>query len=160
MGMIARVHCLLIVAVLTVPLRAAAGGAITQARAVSNDSTNFDGGHSRADSTLVRAGSTNDRRTAGQLSRDEQVLADARDARANNRIGHLAPGDDVEGPKKIKTEWLSIPLVQTAVVGGLAGLLIGSLFGPIGLIVGPLIGAALSYGLSVHAANKAKAAGE
>lgn len=156
----ARVHCLLIVAILTAPLRAAAGGAMTQARAVSNDSTTFDGGHSRADTTLVRAGATNDRRTAGQLSRDEQVLADARDARANSGIGHLAPGDDVEGPKKIKTEWLSIPLVQTAVVGGLAGLVIGSLFGPIGLIVGPLIGAALSYGLSVHAANKAKAAGE
>lgn len=69
-------------------------------------------------------------------------------------------GEDVNGKKKIKTEWLSIPLVQTAVVGGLAGLVVGSLFGPLGLIVGPLIGAALSYGLSVHAANKAKASGD
>ncbi|MEQ1918931.1 MAG: DUF456 domain-containing protein, partial [Elusimicrobiota bacterium] len=65
-------------------------------------------------------------------------------------------GADVNGEKKIKTEWLSIPLVQTAVVGGLAGLVIGSLFGPVGLIAGPLLGAALSYGLAVHAANKAK----
>ena len=72
----------------------------------------------------------------------------------------LPTGADVNGEKKIKTEWLSIPLVQTAVVGGLAGLVIGSLFGPIGLIVGPLIGAALCYGLAVHAANKAKATGE
>ena len=160
MGMNARVHCLIIAAVLTAPLRAAAGGAITQARAVSNDSSSFDGGRARSEGALVRGGATNDRRTAGQLAKDEQVLADARDARANNSIGHLAPGDDVEGPKKIKTEWLSIPLVQTAVVGGLAGLVIGSLFGPIGLIVGPLLGAALNYGLAVHAANKAKKAGD
>ncbi|MEQ1918932.1 MAG: hypothetical protein ABL955_07005 [Elusimicrobiota bacterium] len=156
----ARVHCLMIVALLSAPLRAVAGGAITQARAVSNDSASFDGGHARSEGGLVRAGATSDARTPGQLAKDEQLLADARDAQANRSIGNLTSGADVEGPKKIKTEWLSIPLVQTAVVGGLAGLVIGSLFGPIGLIVGPLLGAALSYGLSVHAANKAKAAGE
>ena len=52
MGMKARVHCLLIAAILTAPLRAAAGGAITQARAVSNDSSSFDGGHARSEEAL------------------------------------------------------------------------------------------------------------
>ena len=116
MGMTARVLCLIIAAVLTAPLRAAAGGAITQARAVSNDSSSFDGARARSEDTFVRAGSTNGRRTAAELSRDEQVLADARDARANNSIGHLTSGADVEGPKKVKTEWLSIPLVISRLI--------------------------------------------
>lgn len=160
MGMKARVHLLLIGAVLAAPLHAFAGGAISQARAVSGDASNFDGARAHSDSGLVRAGTGTDRRSAGQLARDEQVLADARDARANNRVGNLTTGDDLEGPKKVKTEWLSIPLVQTAFCGALIGLLIGSLFGPIGLIAGPLLGAGLFYGLAVHAANKAKAAGD
>lgn len=56
-------------------------------------------------------------------------------------------GVDVETPKKKPNEWLTGPLVGDAIKGGFLGLVIGSLFGPIGLIAGPLIGAAIFYGV-------------
>lgn len=45
--------------------------------------------------------------------------------------------------------WVTRPLVIGAVKGALIGLIVGSLFGPAGLIAGPLIGAALFYGLEM-----------
>ena len=163
MGMKDRAHAMMLAAALLAPLQAFAGGAITQARVVAADPKTFDGAAVRPEGDLVTAGSGADKRTPEQVAKDEQVRADAREARASGKkggIGNLTTGDDVEAPKKVKTEWLSIPLVQTAFCGALIGLLIGSLFGPIGLIAGPLLGAGLFYGLAVHAANKAKAAGD
>ena len=163
MGMKDLAQALVIAAMLVAPLQAFAGGAFTQARVVAADPKNFDGTPPRPEGDLVTAGSGTDKRSAEQIAKDEQVRADARDAQSSTKkggVGNLTTGDDVEGKKKIKTEWLSIPLVQTAFCGALIGLLIGSLFGPIGLIAGPLLGAGLFYGLAVHAANKAKAAGD
>ena len=60
----------------------------------------------------------------------------------------IVNGVDKETEAKKKSEWLTAPLIQDAVKGGFVGLLIGSLFGPIGLIAGPIIGAALFYGVT------------
>ncbi len=48
------------------------------------------------------------------------------------------------------------PLVGAGVKGAMIGLIIGSLFGPVGLIAGPLMGAALFYGIQKYDASKAK----
>lgn len=60
----------------------------------------------------------------------------------------VPPGADAETKEKEKSKWVTQDLVISAVKGGMIGLLIGSLFGPVGLIAGPLIGAAVSYGLT------------
>lgn len=60
----------------------------------------------------------------------------------------VPPGVDAETKEKEKSKWITQDLVISAVKGGMIGLLIGSLFGPVGLIAGPLIGAAMSYGLT------------
>lgn len=60
----------------------------------------------------------------------------------------VPPGVDAETKEKEKSKWLTQDLVLSAVKGGMIGLLVGSLFGPVGLIAGPIIGAAISYGLT------------
>ncbi|MDD5303461.1 MAG: DUF456 domain-containing protein [Elusimicrobia bacterium] len=55
---------------------------------------------------------------------------------------------DKETDAKKKSEWLTQDLLVSAAKGGMVGLLVGSLFGPVGLIAGPIIGAALFYGLT------------
>jgi hypothetical protein len=55
---------------------------------------------------------------------------------------------DKENEAKKKSEWLTQDLLVSAAKGAMVGLLVGSLFGPIGLIAGPLIGAGLFYGLT------------
>ncbi|PIR18508.1 MAG: hypothetical protein COV48_07155, partial [Elusimicrobia bacterium CG11_big_fil_rev_8_21_14_0_20_64_6] len=66
-------------------------------------------------------------------------------------VGTTVPtplGVDAENKAKEKSKWITAPLMIDAAKGGMVGLLVGSLFGPVGLIAGPLIGAALFYGLS------------
>lgn len=157
-----RAFSVILVAVaLIVPVHAVASGALTQAHTLSSDPASFDGARARPENDLVRTGSLQDKRSPEQIAKDEQVAADARAARAKTGIGNLANGDNNEiKPKPKKVDLMSIPLAQTLFVGGLTGLLIGSLFGPIGLIVGPLLGAGLYYGLKIHAAKKAAAGGE
>lgn len=62
--------------------------------------------------------------------------------------GKITTGDDNEIKAKEKSKWITQDLMVVAAKGGMVGLLIGSLFGPIGLIAGPLIGAALFYGVT------------
>ncbi|MDP3540900.1 MAG: DUF456 domain-containing protein [Elusimicrobiota bacterium] len=80
-------------------------------------------------------------------------------------IGNISGGketgpDTVGNPGEEGNKWVTKPLIQTAVKGALIGLLIGSLFGPVGLIAGPLIGAALFYGMSKYDEIKADNAKE
>ncbi len=58
------------------------------------------------------------------------------------------PGVDKENEAKKKNEWLTADLLTSAAKGAMVGLLLGSFFGPVGLIAGPLLGAALFYGLT------------
>jgi len=60
----------------------------------------------------------------------------------------LPVGKDMENPPKEKSKWLTQDLLTSAAKGALVGLLIGSLFGPVGLVAGPLLGAAAFYGLT------------
>lgn len=57
-------------------------------------------------------------------------------------------GVDAEAKAKEKSKWLTQDLLTSAAKGAMVGLLVGSLFGPAGLILGPLIGGALFYGLT------------
>ncbi|MEK7234148.1 MAG: DUF456 domain-containing protein [Elusimicrobiota bacterium] len=52
------------------------------------------------------------------------------------------------------SEWLSRDLLGSAAKGAMVGLLVGSLFGPVGLIAGPIIGAAGFYGLTKLTSEK------
>ena len=136
---------LLVVAVsLVAPLHAAAG-ALGEARVAAQNSGAFDGSRDRTGSDPVRAGSTGDKRTAEQIAASEQ-------ARSGNpkQVNLTAPasGEDKEIPAPKPNTWLTWPLAIRAVCGALVGLVIGSLFGPVGLILGPIIGAALFYGVS------------
>lgn len=67
-------------------------------------------------------------------------------------VGGVVPtpgnGVDVETKEKEKSKWLTQDLLTSAAKGAMVGLLVGSLFGPVGLIAGPLIGGALFYGLT------------
>jgi len=67
-------------------------------------------------------------------------------------VGGVVPtpgnGVDVENKEKEKSKWLTQDLLTSAAKGAMVGLLVGSLFGPVGLIVGPLLGGALFYGLT------------
>jgi len=144
MGMNTRVLPLLaIAAALAAPVRAAAAGALTQARTVSNDPTNFDGAHARPESNLVRAGSAADTRTAEQIAKDEQVKADAR---ANLAATTPGPDKEIEPPKP--KEWSKSEHLLMGVKGALVGLLVGSLWGMTGLGIGVLVGGLIGYGLS------------
>lgn len=60
-------------------------------------------------------------------------------------------GVDKDAGAKKPSNWLNADVVTSAVKGAMIGLLVGSLFGPPGLIAGPLIGAGLFYGLTVFA---------
>ncbi|MBI5247686.1 MAG: hypothetical protein HY923_10940 [Elusimicrobia bacterium] len=64
------------------------------------------------------------------------------------------PGDDKEFVEKKKENLLAKPLLLAGLKGALLGLLIGSLFGPVGLIMGPIIGAALYWGSAVDDSRK------
>lgn len=68
----------------------------------------------------------------------------------SNIGGKIQNGPDAVGKEKEGNKWLTKPLITTGIKGGLIGLLIGSLFGPIGLIAGPLIGAAIFYGMQKY----------
>ena len=60
----------------------------------------------------------------------------------------VPPGVEKEQPEKGPNPWLTAPLVVSAAKGAVVGLLLGSLFGPVGLIAGPLLGAAAFYGIT------------
>ncbi len=64
------------------------------------------------------------------------------------------PGKDAEIKEEKPKPWVTAPLLIRGAQGALVGLLLGSLFGPIGLIAGPLIGAALFYGVSKYMTDK------
>ena len=72
----------------------------------------------------------------------------------NQPVGGGAPevkkvtGVDAEAKEKEKSKWLTQDLLTSAAKGAMVGLLVGSLFGPVGLIAGPLLGGALFYGLT------------
>lgn len=80
-------------------------------------------------------------------------------------IGRKTPGNGVDQdlaskmkPKEedtVANSWLMRTQIHSFVQGSLIGLVIGSLFGPIGLIAGPLIGGALMYGMQKYDAVKA-----
>ncbi|MBI2788813.1 MAG: DUF456 domain-containing protein [Elusimicrobia bacterium] len=67
-------------------------------------------------------------------------------------LGGVVPtpgnGVDVENKEKEKSKWLTQDLLTSAAKGAMVGLLVGSLFGPVGLIAGPILGGALFYGLT------------
>jgi hypothetical protein len=60
----------------------------------------------------------------------------------------VPPGVDVENKEKEKSKWLTSDLLTSAAKGAMVGLLVGSLFGPVGLVAGPILGGALFYGLT------------
>lgn len=144
MGMKARVLPMIIAAAaLLAPAHAVAGGALAQARTVSSDPVNFDGGRARPEGDLVPAGSATDKRTPGQIARDEQGKADAR---ANLAAAAPAPDKENEPPKP--SEWSKSDHILMGVKGAMVGLLVGSLWGLMGLGVGILVGGLIGYGLS------------
>lgn len=67
-------------------------------------------------------------------------------------VGGVVPtpgtGVDVENKEKEKSKWITQDLLTSAAKGAMVGLLVGSLFGPVGLIAGPILGGALFYGLT------------
>lgn len=63
-------------------------------------------------------------------------------------VANLTNGKDVETEAKKKNTWITAPLLTDAAKGALIGLVVGSIFGPLGIILGPIIGAALYYGAS------------
>lgn len=128
----------------------AAGGALSQARTVANDPVNFDGGRTRPEGDLVPVGASTDNRTAPQIAKDEQARADARARTTNPPLGA-----DVDRPPKKENEWLKAGHITSGVRGALVGLLIGSLWGLMGLGIGALIGGLIGYGLSRFAAKDA-----
>lgn len=136
---------LLIAAAALAPASAFAAGAMTDARAVSRDPINFDGGRPRPELDPVRASSTLDRRTAEEIAKDEQAKADAR---ARAAIEGKVPGveKEIEPPKP--AEWRKSAHILSGVKGAIVGLLIGSLWGLTGLGIGALIGGLVGYGLS------------
>lgn len=73
--------------------------------------------------------------------------------RINQGLGPDAVGKPVEDTPA--NSWFMRGQIQTFAKGALIGLVIGSLFGPIGLIAGPLIGGALFYGMAKYDAVKA-----
>ncbi len=75
-----------------------------------------------------------------------------------NLINNKPTGADdanTKVPDTVANSWFMKGQIQTFVKGSLIGLVIGSLFGPIGLILGPLIGGALLYGMQKYDAVKA-----
>lgn len=65
-----------------------------------------------------------------------------------NIAGKIEHGKDAEIKPKEANPWFTMELGLAAVKGGMVGLLVGSLFGPVGLVAGPLIGAAIFYGMT------------
>jgi hypothetical protein len=63
-------------------------------------------------------------------------------------------GKDIVLPKA--KEYVSRALLIQALQGGIVGVLVGALFGPVGLVAGPLLGAALYYGTAWADKNKPK----
>lgn len=129
---------MLIAAAFAAPAHAAAPAAKLEA-------PNFDGARARPEGDLVRAGSSTDGRTAAQIAKDEQAMADAR-ARAT--LTAPAPGADKEIEPPKPNEWLKSDHIISGVKGAMVGLLVGSLWGFAGMGIGVLIGGLIGYGLS------------
>jgi hypothetical protein len=66
----------------------------------------------------------------------------------NQDIAAKGTGPDVTAKEKAPSKWITQDLIVSGAKGALTGLLIGSLFGPVGLILGPVIGAAIFYGVT------------
>jgi hypothetical protein len=146
MGMTARVHAAFVAAAaLAFPLRAAAGAAINEARGAAADPVSFDGARARPDGGLVQPGSGNDRRTPGQIAKDEQLKADSR-----SRVNLTGPstGADKEIAPPEPSKWITQDLMVAGAAGALTGMLIGSLWGMTGLGVGLLVGFLIAYGVN------------
>lgn len=146
---------LLAVAALLAPLRAAAG-ALGDARSAGQNPAAYDGARALPEGDAVRASSTGDRRTPEQIAAAEQKRSGKPRPAA---VAAPVPGADAEIKEEKKDPWISWPLAIRAIQGGIVGLLIGSLFGPVGLVAGPLIGAALFYGVSKYMSWKASKSG-
>jgi len=71
----------------------------------------------------------------------------------NQSLGPDAVAKEV--PDTVANSWFMRGQIQTFAKGALIGLVLGSLFGPLGLIIGPLIGGALFYGMAKYDAVKA-----
>ena len=139
----------LLVAVMAAPsFAAAAGGALGEARGAAQNPGAFDGGKTRPESEPVKAGSTGDKRTPGQIAAEEQALANTRSAALTVR----PIGDDKELEPPKPNPWTKKEHFISAAKGGLLGLLFGSLFGFAGLGIGLAVGALLGYGMSRFAA--------
>ena len=134
---------LLAAAALSAPSLALAGVALNDARGAAENPIAFDGGRSRPSGDTVKAGSTNDKRTAAQIAADEQILADKRPA-----LGVRSTGADKELDPPKPSEWNKKDHILAGIRGGLLGLLLGSLFGMTGLGLGLLLGAGIGYGMS------------
>lgn len=77
------------------------------------------------------------------------VTTPANGGGTGNVAGTVPPlGKDAEIEAKKPNPWLTQDLLTSGAKGAMVGLLVGSLFGPAGLIVGPLVGGALFYGLT------------
>lgn len=133
----------MIARVLPLLLAAAALSAPARAAAPVVEAPNFDGARTRPEGDFVRAGSGDDRRTAEEIARDEQVKADAR---ANLKAAAPGPDKEIEPPKP--AEWSKSDHLIMGVKGAMVGLLVGSLWGLAGLGIGALIGGLIGYGLS------------
>lgn len=149
-----RALVVLVAAALFAPALAVAGDALGQARVITAEPAGFDGGRGRRDGDFVRAGTSEDRRTAREIAADEQARSDAR-LRSNLGVSQRLSNDEVEpGPNKI--EWTSKSHIFMGVKGALIGLIVGSFWGLAGLGVGALIGGLIGYAFSVIAARNAK----
>lgn len=129
----------LLAAILLAPAGASASDALDQAAGAAHDPAMFDGGRARPEASLVAPGAPADARTAAQIARDEQSLADAR-----QRPATAVTGPDMEPVPLEPNEGLK---------GALTGMSIGSLRGLTGLGIGVLAGGLIGYALSRFAAK-------
>ena len=138
---------LVAVVALLSPLLAVAG-ALGEAQNAGVNPASYDGARTLPEGDAVRASNRGDRRGRAAISANTPAKAQPA------MVAAPVPGDDTELKPEKKSSWFTWPLGIRALQGGLVGLIIGSLFGPIGLIAGPLIGAALFYGVSKYMTDK------
>lgn len=97
----------------------------------------------------------------------EQTKQTGKDEKKPHGVDADLASKTKEVPDTVANSWLMRGQIQTFAQGALIGLVIGSLFGPIGLIAGPLLFGALMYGMQKYdavkadnAAKKEKSAGD
>ncbi len=103
-----------------------------------------------SDASPAWAANACDKFKYGRALRPRRVRAPSHGAAAAT----IVPGVDKDAEAKKPNKYFNAELVTSSVKGAMIGLLVGSLFGPPGLVAGPLIGAALFYGLTLLAGGK------